>query len=45
MNEVIVPKFQALLAGETTAQAMYDEVCAKATELFGADGCEMGFIK
>lgn len=45
MNEVIVPKFQALLAGETTAQAMYDEVCAKAVELFGADGCETGFIK
>lgn len=45
MNEVIVPKFQALLAGETTAQAMYDEVCAKALELFGADGCETGFIK
>ena len=45
MNEVIVPKFQALLAGETTAQAMYDEVCAKAVELFGADGCETGFIQ
>lgn len=45
MDETIVPKFQALLAGETTAQDLYDEVCAKAVELFGADGCEMGFIQ
>lgn len=45
MDETIIPKFQALLAGETTAQAMYDEVCAKAVDLFGADGCEMGLIK
>lgn len=37
MDETIIPKFQALLAGETTAQAMYDEVCARAFELFGED--------
>ena len=45
MDETIIPKFQALLAGETTAEAMYDEVCSKAIALFGADGCETGFIK
>lgn len=45
MDETIIPKFQALLAGETTAEAMYDEVCSKAVALFGADGCETGFIK
>ena len=45
MDEVIVPKFQALLAGEVSADAMYDEVCQKAVELFGADGCETGFIQ
>ena len=45
MDETIIPKFQELLAGETTAEAMYDEVCSKAVALFGADGCETGFIK
>ena len=45
MDETIIPKFQALLAGETTAQAMYDEVCTRAFELFGQDGCETGVIK
>ena len=30
MDEVIVPKFQALIAGETTAQAMYDEIVKQA---------------
>ena len=45
MDETIIPKFQALLAGETTAEAMYDEVCSKAVALFGADGCETGVIK
>lgn len=44
MNEVIEPKFQALLAGELTAEAMYEEVCSAAFELFGEDGCETGFI-
>ncbi len=39
MDEIIVPKFQALLAGETTAKAMYDEVVSKATTAFGKDNC------
>jgi multiple sugar transport system substrate-binding protein len=39
MNEVIVPKFQALLAGEITAQQMYDEVVSAGKNAFGADGC------
>lgn len=39
LNEVIVPKFQALLAGECTAQQMYDEIVSQATEIFGKDGC------
>lgn len=41
MDQVIVPKFQALLAGETTAQKMYDEIVSKATEAFGKDGCKL----
>lgn len=41
MDEVIVPKFQALLAGETTAQEMYDEIVSQATAVFGEDGCEL----
>lgn len=44
MDEVIVPKMQALIAGETTAQEMYDEICSAAFDLFGEDGCETGFI-
>ena len=45
MDEVIVPQFQALLAGETTAQAMYDTISQKAVELFGADNCVSGLLK
>ena len=41
MDEVIVPKFQALIAGETTAQAMYDEIVSQATAVFGEDGCDL----
>ena len=41
MDEVIVPKFQALIAGETTAQAMYDEIVKQATAVFGEDGCDL----
>jgi multiple sugar transport system substrate-binding protein len=37
-DEVIVPKFQALLAGEITPQAMYDAVKAAAVDAFGEDG-------
>lgn len=44
MNEVIVPKFQSLLAGEITAQAMYEAVCSEAFALLGEDACETGFI-
>ncbi len=38
MDEVVVPKFQALLAGEVTPEAMYDAVKAAAVDTFGADG-------
>ena len=44
MNEVIVPKMQALIAGETTAQEMYDTICQEAFAVFGEEGCETGFI-
>lgn len=37
-DEVIVPKLQALLAGEITPQQMYDAVKAAAIEAFGEDG-------
>ncbi|SEC11774.1 extracellular solute-binding protein [Paenibacillus sp. GP183] len=37
-TEVIVPKFQALIAGEITPEAMYDAVKAAAIQTFGADG-------
>lgn len=45
MDEVIVPKFQALLAGETSAQEMYDVICQEAYTLFGEDNCASGWIK
>ncbi len=38
MDEVVGPKFQALLAGEVTPQEMYDAVKAAAIDAFGADG-------
>lgn len=44
MDEVIVPQFQALLAGETTAQEVFDAITAKATEVFGADNCVSGAL-
>lgn len=37
-DEVIIPKFQALLAGEITPEEMYEEVKAAAIEVFGEDG-------
>lgn len=37
-NEVIVPKFQALLANEITPQQMYDAVKQAAVQAFGDDG-------
>lgn len=38
MDEVIVPKFQALLANEITPDQMYEEVKKAAVETFGEDG-------
>lgn len=40
-DEVILPKFQALLAGEITPQQMYDAIKAAAIVTFGEDGCVM----
>lgn len=37
-DEVIVPKFQALLAGELSPEDMYDAVKKAAVDTFGADG-------
>lgn len=37
-DEVVVPKMQALLANEITAQQMYDAVKAAAIDTFGEDG-------
>lgn len=45
MEETIAPKFQSLLAGECTAQEMYDAVCKAAYGVFGEDKCETGTIK
>lgn len=45
MNEVIVPKFQALIAGEVSADAMYETICQEAFNLMGEENCETGFIK
>ena len=44
MDEVIVPKFQSLLAGEATAQEVFDAINEKAVELFGADGIVTGLL-
>ena len=44
MDEIIVPKMQALIAGETTAQEMYDTICEEAFAQFGEENCETGFI-
>jgi multiple sugar transport system substrate-binding protein len=38
VTEVMVPKFQALLAGEATPQQMYDAVKQAAVDAFGQDG-------
>ncbi|MBW7453911.1 ABC transporter substrate-binding protein [Paenibacillus sepulcri] len=37
-DEVIIPKLQALLAGEITPEAMYEAVKAAAIDAFGEDG-------
>jgi multiple sugar transport system substrate-binding protein len=45
MDETIVPKFQALLAGETSAKDVYDAICTEAYKLFGEENCASGWIK
>ncbi len=45
MDETIVPKFQALLAGEATAQEVYDAICTAAKNLFGEENCASGWVK
>ncbi|MCR2805157.1 ABC transporter substrate-binding protein [Paenibacillus soyae] len=37
-NEVIIPKLQALLAGEITPEQMFEDVKKAAVDTFGADG-------
>ena len=44
MDEQIVPKFQLLLAGETTAQEVYDHICEAAYAAFGQENCVSGKI-
>ncbi len=44
MSEQIVPKFQLLLAGEATAQEVYDHICKAAYAAFGEDGCVKGAL-
>lgn len=44
MDEQIVPKFQLLLAGETTAQEVYDHICGAAYAAFGEENCVSGKI-
>lgn len=38
-DEVILPKFQGLLAGEVTPEEMYQAIVEAGQETFGADGC------
>jgi multiple sugar transport system substrate-binding protein len=45
MEQTIAPKLQALLAGEVSAQEMYDEICKAAFDQFGEENCEKGPIK
>ena len=42
MDEQIVPKFQLLLAGETTAKDAYDHICEAAFAAFGEENCITG---
>lgn len=39
-EEVIYPKLQSLLSGESTAQEVYDAICSAAYDSFGKDNCE-----
>ena len=45
MNEVIVPKIEALIAGEATAEEVYKTICDEAFALFGEENCETGLIR
>lgn len=38
LDQVIVPKFQSLLAGESTPQQVYDAIKKEAVNQFGSDG-------
>ncbi len=40
-EEVILPKFQGLLAGEITPEQMHEAIKKAAVEAFGEDGCVM----
>lgn len=44
MNEVIVPKLEALIAGEATAEEVYQAICEAAFGVFGEENCETGLI-
>ena len=44
MDEQIVPKFQLLLAGEATAQEVYDHICEAAYAAFGQENCAQGML-
>lgn len=39
MDTVIIPKFQALIAGEVSAESMFETVREEAIRVFGEDGC------
>lgn len=44
MDEIIIPKFQSLIAGEITAEEMYEVICDEAFALLGEENCETGWI-
>ncbi len=39
LDEVIIPKFQAVLGGTVTPQEAYDAICEAGYAAFGEDGC------
>ena len=45
MEQVIAPKLQSLLAGECTAQEMYDAICKAAYSEFGEENCVSGSVQ
>ena len=44
MNETIIPKFQSLLAGETTAEAAFEAIKDAAFQVFDEDDCVLGAL-